>query len=109
MQCPKCNHIFHPRTDMQNRMYWALVIEPMARAAGCSSDEMHEVLKNELLMQQLALKTKDGIEFKHIVGSTTKLATEEFCNYVEQCAEIAARVYGLEIKNPYREKENEKF
>ena len=99
---PKCGIHFNTATRSipQNKSYWLLCVTPMAEAAGTTPEEMHECLKVELLSKQITVNTKDGVEFKKIVESTTKLTTKEFSEYMERVKEIAARVYGIVCRDP---------
>lgn len=98
MACPKCGYVTATRSNNQNELYWSAYIEPMASSAGCTPEEMHEALKEELLGKQIMVQTKNGIELRKIVGTTTTMKTKEFSDYLERVAEIAARVYGIVIE-----------
>lgn len=104
-KCPKCGFEFYQaaRSMAQNRTYWLLTVTPMAEAAGCTPEDMHECLKEELLGEFITMNTKNGVQIKRRVGSTTDMTKKEFSEYQERCAEIAARVYGISIRQPHQE------
>ena len=100
MRCPYCSKQFElaTRSIPSNSLYWVAYVEPISLASGATPEEIHEALKDELLAKYITVKTKKGVEFKRIVGSTTTLSKKKFSDYLERVAEIASRVYGVIIQ-----------
>lgn len=80
------------RTLQQSRYYWA-ILEMIGDYLGYTSEEVHELFKNEFLeptTKEIKIKDKDGntvIEKEIILPpSTTRLKTDEFCDYIENIA-----------------------
>jgi hypothetical protein len=77
------------RSDGQNRLYWVSVVHPFGeflREHGndYTDDDAHEMLKHKFLKRSAANPaTGEELEF---TASTTKLTTEEFSEYLEQCS-----------------------
>jgi len=80
----------HIRTLNQNRYYWGVVVEILANHFGYDKDEMHEALKFKFLKrhEDSALPT---------VGSTAKLSTVEFGDYIDTVVRWAASEYRVVI------------
>lgn len=100
MICPYCKKQFEiaTRSVPQNALYWKNFVEPIADASGATPEEIHEALKDELLARYITVKTKKGVDFKRIIGSTTTLKKKEFSDYLERVAQIAAQTYGIVIQ-----------
>ena len=81
------------RSLNQNAYYHGVVVDMIAREAGYSSEEAHEALKAKFLRihDDSALPT---------VRSTTSLTTLEFENYLDQCRQLAAEMFGLYVPLP---------
>ncbi len=73
----------HARTLSQNKYYWGVVIEILGGHFGYEPDEMHEALKFKFLKKH---EDTDLIT----VGSTTKLSTKEFGEYLDKIMRWAA-------------------
>lgn len=82
----------HARTLSQNAYYWGVVVEILGRHFGYESDEMHEALKFKFLKKH---EDSDLVT----VGSTTKLSTAEFGEYIDRIMEWAAKEYQVYIPN----------
>lgn len=82
-----------PRSLKQNGYYWAVVIPLMAEAAGYDEEEMHEALKWRFLQ----CRTEGAMP---TVRSTSDLDTGEFTIYIEQCRQLAAEFYGINVPDP---------
>jgi len=80
----------HARTLSQNAYYWGVVIEILRNHFGYESDEMHEALKFKFLKK---FEDSDLVT----VGSTAKLSTVEFCEYIDRIMEWAASEHRIII------------
>lgn len=92
------------RSDPQNRYYWGVVVE-MIRAGmkdmgdELTPDQVHEFLKWRFLRAQRIDETTGEILYEY-AGSTTKLGTIQFSEYVEKCCQFAAEMLGVSIPLP---------
>jgi hypothetical protein len=77
------------RSDGQNRLYWVSVVHPFGeflREHGndYTDDDAHALLKTKFLSRTwVDPATGEVVNF---TGSTTKLTTEDFSTYIEQCS-----------------------
>jgi hypothetical protein len=85
------------RSTEQNAFYWSVVIPPLAEHCGYTHDEMHEALKAKFLGQE------DLSRGLLRIGSTRKLSTAEFSDYLERVTVWAAGELGVVIAPPARE------
>lgn len=92
------------RSDQQNRYYWGVVVKLVTdafRDAGnmVNAEDVHDFLKQHVGKLSQVLVTPDG-EVLRGPGSTARLTTTEFSNYVEAVRAWAAEVLGLSIPSP---------
>jgi hypothetical protein len=92
------------RSGLQNSYYWCCIVQAASeelRNAGYDEiqepDDAHEVLKTLFLTRNIP--NKDG-EFVPKTGSTRKLTTKEFGEYMEQCAKWLAETFGRVVPAP---------
>ncbi len=83
----------HARTLNQNRYYWGVVVELLSQHFGYDKDEMHEALKFKFL------KKYEDSELP-TVGSTTKLSTIDFNEYIEKVMRWAVTEHQIYIPEP---------
>lgn len=83
-----------PRSGNQNRYLWGVVYKLLGDYFGYTCEEMHEVMKMELLK----IPGEDGKPDR--IGSTAKLDTGEMENYLEKIRQWAAQKYGFYIPLP---------
>ena len=85
----------YSRTQWQNNYYWGGVIGKAGKEGtlldseafgGYTPDEMHEALKGQ---------------FK--IGSTSKLSTDEFTDYINDIIVWAATEFGVPVKDPFND------
>jgi hypothetical protein len=81
------------RSNSQNAYYWGVVIVMLSEHTGYSTDEMHDNLKRMFLGQI----DEHGLMR---VGSTAKLKTEEFQEYIAKIVRWAAMDLSLVIPDP---------
>jgi hypothetical protein len=92
------------RSDPQNRYYWGVVVE-MIRAGmkemgdTVTPDQVHEFLKWRFLKEQRIDETTGEVLYEY-AGSTAKLKTAEFGEYIEKCCQFAAEMLGVSIPLP---------
>jgi hypothetical protein len=90
------------RSDGQNRLYWVSIVHPFGeflREHGneYTDDEAHEMLKHKFLKRSAANPaTGEELEF---TATTTKLTTEDFSEYLEQCSAWLAEL-GVFVSAP---------
>jgi hypothetical protein len=80
----------HARTLSQNAYYWGVVIEILRNHFGYEAEELHEALKIKFL-------SKHEDSNLPTVGSTAKLSTVEFCEYIDRIMEWAASEHRIVI------------
>ncbi len=80
----------HSRSLSQNKYYWGVIIEILSNNFGYDKEEMHEALKFRFLKrhEDTALVT---------VGSTAKLSTAEFTDYIDEIIRWASVEYQVVI------------
>ena len=84
------------RTLEQNAYYWSVVVPILADEFGHdNAEDMHEDLKREFNPVPSKLDPS-----KKIGGSTTKLSTVEFADYVDRICRWAATEHGIYIPPP---------
>ena len=106
-KCPKCNfeysliaHNDLTRTNRQNNLYWGIYVPTCADHFGYMPDEMHEEFK--LMFNGIDSKLVPGAK---VGGSTTKLTTKQFKDYLEKII-IWATTQGIEL--PEMESDHDK-
>jgi hypothetical protein len=92
------------RSGQQNRYYFGVVVKLITdafRDAGnmVNAENVHEFLKAEVGKLSQVLVTADGEVFRG-PGSTAKLTTTEFSNYIEAVRAWAAEILDLQIPSP---------
>jgi hypothetical protein len=80
------------RTNPQNRYYWGVVVPMLGKHFGYTKSEMHEALKWQFLRKPEADPPT--------VGSTRKLTTEQFNEYIETIQIWSASEYSVVIPDP---------
>ncbi len=78
------------RTLNQNRYYWGVIIEILSDAFGYDPEETHEALKFKFLKKH---EDTDLVT----VGSTAKLSTAEFAEYIDGIIRWASTEYRIVI------------
>lgn len=90
------------RSLLQNALWWAAVITPIADYTGYTKDETHELLKMILLPRHRVVADKNGEVVGDFVmgGSTTKLNKVEFGELIERAIKWAGETLGLVLEMP---------
>lgn len=91
------------RSGQQNRYYWGCVVElvkDMLREEGnmVDAEDTHHFLQEHVGKLKQVIVTKLG-EVYYTIGSTARLSTMEFSNYIEAIRAWAIQ-YGLDIPAP---------
>jgi len=91
------------RSGQQNRYYWGGVVPIVCRGLNdvgyrISEAETHEYLKASFLKDSI-VNEKTG-ELLPMIGSTRKLTTVEFMEYIQDIQRWAAEFLGIEIPDP---------
>lgn len=92
------------RSDPQNRYYWGVVVEMIRAGMKDMGDEVtveqvHEFLKWRFLRVQKVDENTGEVLYEY-AGSTRKLGTIAFSEYVENCCKFAGEYLGVEIPLP---------
>ena len=91
------------RSSHQNRYYWGGVI-PIIQygmqevGVKMSHEQVHELLKFKFLIEDVV--TEDGEILMQTIGSTTKLNTIKFNEYIESIREWAWEYLSIEVPEP---------
>jgi len=80
----------HVRSLSQNKYYWGVIIEILSNNFGYDKEEMHEALKFKFLKKH---EDTDLVT----VGSTAKLSTAEFTEYIDEIIRWASTEYQVVI------------
>lgn len=83
------------RSDQANRYYWGVVVEILAGHLGYDKDSLHDALKEKFLSSH----ERDGHGLIRI-GSTAKLNTSEFNDYIEQIKRWSAEHLQVYVPDP---------
>ncbi len=104
IHCPKCGYIWktHLRSAQQNKAYFKLIVETLAKECNTTKDAMHKALAAEFLGSD-RIRMPDG-KLLDMPKSTQELTKIEFNNYVEKIQRYAAE-NGIDLPTP-NEKEN---
>jgi len=93
------------RSSDQNKYYWSGVI-PLIKDGLIdvgyreinSNEAVHDLMKYMFLKKQIV--NQETGEVIETIGSTTKLTTIEFSDYVDRIAQFAAEILGVVIQPP---------
>lgn len=90
------------RSIQQNRYYFGVVLVLISEHTGYSADELHDVLKAKFLPKHLAFSDGNGeVKDEFVIGgSTRKLNTVEFGEYMESIRRWAAEDLDVVIPDP---------
>lgn len=93
------------RTSPQNRYYWGCIlpiVKDGLREAGYrevkTNEDAHEVLKYLFLKKRIP--NEETGEVIELLGTTTKLSTVEFNEYIDQIIQWAAEYLNIQIPLP---------
>jgi hypothetical protein len=86
------------RSSHQNRYYWGVMIDLLSNHTGYEPEEMHDFLKRKFNPKEISFKVTG--ETMIIGGSTTKMDTVDFMNYVEQIQRWALNELDVYIPDP---------
>lgn len=89
------------RSKEQNNFWWGTVIERFSEHTGYSPNQMHDVLKTELIGQHMLIPDFGGVIVREITipGSTRKMSTVQFSELIEKAQAFGAEL-GLYVPSP---------
>lgn len=89
------------RSNAQARYWWGVVVPLFSEHCGHYKDEMHEILKVQLLPKDVEIVNKETGEAQtiRIGGSTTHLSTTEFKDLIARAQHLGAEL-GIYIPDP---------
>ena len=90
------------RSLPQNAYYWGVVVHLVSEHTGYTPDEVHEFLKMKFIPKRLAIADGNGEVCDEFVlaGSTRKMNTIQFGEYMEECRRFAAETLDCYIPDP---------
>lgn len=90
------------RSQYQNRYYWGVVVELIAEHTGYTPDEIHDILKAKFIPKRLALCDGNGeVKGEFVIGgSTRRMNTVEFGEFLTEIRQWAASELGVVIPDP---------
>ena len=90
------------RSQQQNRFWWGVCVDLVSEHTGYSPDEVHELAKQMFLPKKLAVADGNGEGVGEFVlgGSTAKLNTLEFGEFIERFRQWAAETLDVVIPDP---------
>lgn len=90
------------RSLSQNAYYWGVVVQYIAEHTGYTGDEVHDILKMMFLPKHLSFADGNGeVQGEFVIGgSTRKLNTLEFGEYMESIKTWAAQTLDVVIPDP---------
>lgn len=93
------------RSEQQNRYYWGVVVKLISEETGFDTMEAHEVLKHKFNPKhsELTNKTTGEIELIEYGGTTTRMTTKDFMEYIEKIQRWASEFLSLNIPDPNQE------
>ena len=84
------------RSNQQNRYYWGVVLNVIAKETGHSAEELHEIYKRMFLPRKtIKYKERDY----PVPGTTTECDISDFHEYIERVRAEAASL-GIIVPNP---------
>jgi hypothetical protein len=81
-----------PRSTLQNRYYWGIIVELLSDYFGYTPEEMHEAIKYQFLLDRTGKLPR--------AKSTTELTTVEMENFLSKIRIWASSEYSLYIPDP---------
>lgn len=90
------------RSHQANRYWWGVVVHVLSEHTGFTPEELHEWAKAKFIPKRLALLNHNGdVQDEYVIGgSTRKMSTAEFYDFVESVRLFANERLELEIPAP---------
>jgi len=90
------------RSARANAYYWGAVVKELAEYTGYTPDETHEILKRQFLSKAVSIATKNGRVVGEWVigGSTRRLTTAQFFDYIDRIRQWAFEQLDVNIQPP---------
>jgi len=94
--------LYANRSIQQSRYYWGVVVALLSEYTGFTPDEMHDWLKMKFIPKKLAVCDGNGeVQGEFVMGgSTRKMTTAQFTDYIETIREWAASDLDVQIPDP---------
>lgn len=80
------------RSLKQNKYYWSIVVDLIAKEMAEEPQRVHEYLKAEFLSEQIEI----GGKMVTIIKSTTSLKTDDFAEYLKKCELLGTEMFGIQ-------------
>jgi hypothetical protein len=90
------------RSQQANRYWWGVVVHLFSDHTGYTPEEIHEWAKAKFIPKRLALLNGNGdVEDEYVIGgSTRKLTTVEFAEFVDEVRKFGNERLDLHIPDP---------
>jgi len=90
------------RSPQANRYWWGVVVHLFSEHTGFTPEEIHEWAKAKFIPKRLALLNGNGdVEDEYVIGgSTRKMTTTEFYDFVDTVRTFGNERLGLNIPPP---------
>lgn len=94
--------LYANRSQQANRFYWGVVVAVLSEYTGFTPDEMHDWLKMKFIPKKLAVCDGNGeVQGEFVMGgSTRKMNTAQFTDYIETIRAWAASELDVQIPDP---------
>lgn len=76
------------RTKKQNNYYWGCVLEDIGKHVGEHPEDLHEIFKAKFLRRKRLWRGQELVT----LGSTSKLTSDEFGEYIQRCIQEGAEM-----------------
>ena len=93
----------NPRSLAANAFLWGVVYRAIADHTGYTPEEIHSLMKTLHLPKHVAIANQHGevVEDRVIGGSTARLSTSDFRDYITRVSQWAVTTLGLVIPDPH--------
>lgn len=90
------------RSQQANRYWWGVVVHLFSEHTGYTPEEIHEWAKAKFIPKRLALLNGNGdVEDEYVIGgSTRKMTTTEFADFVDTVRQFGNERLDLNIPDP---------
>lgn len=85
-------NFYKKRSDNQNQYYWGVVLDMISEDTGNDPEDLHATFKSMFLVDRSGKIP--------VVGSTAKLTTVQFNEYIDKVVLFASQELNLEIPEP---------
>lgn len=96
-KCPTCGRGGKPRSQSENKYYWAVVIKIISDETGNDPESVHNALKTLFLPREYVQIGEKEVETPK---STKDLTTSEMEDYLLRCRIFASEELSIQIPLP---------